>query len=488
MDRLKNKKVFITPYSPITRRLEKYLIKHYNITSLGFIDKSKIEKNINNLSVLNHTSFDYIVIFSPAHFKEIYKECLKKTTKEKIFKIDFLNDNYSIFNKNEIFIKNFKKNILSKVDSFKKNILRFISKTIDVLKIERNLILFISENYVDANIKHLYLYYLLQHKNVLLLTNNKNQIKELNQNNLPVKKLFSFAGYVKTAFAKEIYLDHFILDYLEYTSIQQTKIQIWHGVGLKPIRDRSHFEYDYFISTSHWTNETNFQKVFKAKQFTNSGYPRNDIFFKEKIEKNDLIFCDMNIYNKILEDKKNGIKAILYMPTFRENGFDTFALNLDSFNKELADLSVKFYIKLHPYDLNPYIKSIEIDKEYSNIIFYNTQGDIYPIVKNIDILVTDYSSVAYDFLLLDKPIIFFNYDYEEYIEIREESIGNKFLFNYYDYTPGAKVQIQDKLIDEIKNLLQNKDLYINQRKKIRDNFFNNIDNKSCERILNLIKV
>ena len=482
MDKLRGKKVFITPYSPISRKLERFLIKNLEINSLGFIDKSKVEENISKIDILEKVSFDFIVIFSPNHFKEIYKTCLTKTSKNKILKIDFLNNNYFILDGRKIFLEKINKEIFNKIHNLKKLFFKVFSKFIDFLNIKRDLYLFIGEDHIDSNIKHLYLYYLKSGKKSIILTNNQQQLKELKDNNLPAIKLFSFYGYIKSAFAKAIFLDHFIIDYLEYCSKKQLKIQLWHGVGLKPIRDRSFFNYDYFVSPSQWTNETNFQKVFEAKQFLNLGYPRNDVLLKEKIEKNDLIFCDKKIYNQILEDKKSGLKVVLYMPTFRENGFDSFPLSFDIFNESVKKLKVKFYIKLHPYVLNQYLDSIESFKEYSNIVFYNTQGDIYPILKNIDILVTDYSSIAYDFMFLNKPIIFFIYDYDEYINVREEGIGNKFLFDFYEYTAGDKVKTEIELVDSILKNIKIDD-YNGERIVIRDKFFDYVDSSSSKRIL-----
>lgn len=485
MDRLREKRVIITPYSPISRRLEKYLVKNYNINFLGFIDKSKEADNISKIDVLDRIDFDYIVIFSPNHHQDIYKNCLKKTSKNKLIKIDYLNNEYFLLNKNK---NNFiiLKNKLNGIMNFLwKRILKNITIGVDILGIKRNIHLFIAEDYVDSNIKHLYLYYLESGKKAIILTDNKNQLEELKNNNLPAIRLFSLYGYIKTAFAKIIYLDHFIIDYLEYTSEQQLKVQLWHGVGLKPIRDRSNLRYDYFISPSDWTNETNFNKVFKSKKFVNFGYPRNDVLLRKELQKNDLILCDKNIYSLIKNDRLEGYKILLYMPTFRENGFEGFPINFDKMNENLEFLKIKLYVKLHPYVLKKYFDSIKNSKNYKNIIFYNTQGDIYPILREVDILITDYSSIAYDFLFLNRPIIFFIYDYIEYIGVREECIGNKFLFDFYDYTPGDKVKTQDELILSILNNI-NEDKYEIQRMNIRDKFFDYIDTNSSKRIFDKV--
>ncbi|NPA73743.1 MAG: hypothetical protein GXO12_03450, partial [Epsilonproteobacteria bacterium] len=339
--------------------------------------------------------------------------------------------------------------------------------------IKRDYSIFIAEDFIDANVKHMYLYYIKKNEKAIMLTNNDLQYSELKKHNLPVKKLFSLQGYFYTALAKKIYLDHFILDYLEYLSPRQITIQLWHGVGLKPIRDRSKFRYSYFVSPSKWTNETNFKKVFKANKFLNYGYPRNDILLKKE-DKLDLILCDTNIYNKIQKDKQKHKRVILYMPTFRENGFDMFPLDFKSLNEEMQKMSAKFYVKLHPFVLDKYRDTLK-EENYSNVIFYNTVGDVYPILKYVDILVSDYSSIVYDFLILNRPIIFFNYDFEEYVKARKKGLGQDLLFDYDEFSPGAKVKTQELLLEKMKEIIEGKDEYEKERLKIRDKFYDYIE-------------
>jgi CDP-glycerol glycerophosphotransferase (TagB/SpsB family) len=472
MNRFLNKKILIAPYSPLTQKFAKFLKTNLNIEIIGFIDLNKTGNNIYKADKIYELKTDAILIFSPNHFTPIYKNLQNYLSKKDIYKIDLINDKYILFDYYQLLYQNMKKYTLSIYNKTKKLFLKNLSLIIDKLKIRRELSVFIAEDFIDANIKHLFLYYIKNNKKAILLTNNKTQQQEFKKYNLPTATLFGWMGYFYTAIAKNIYLDHFILDYLEYTSPSQITIQLWHGVGLKPIQDRSKYHYNYFISTSDWTNESNFKKVFKADHFLNLGYPRNDILLKDTEDSLDLILCDMQIYNSIQENRKNGIKSILYMPTFRENGFENFPLNFKTLNNSMQELNIRFYVKLHPFVLKQYMESIKQEK-YSNIIFYNTQGDIYPILKYVDILITDYSSIAYDFLFLNRPIIFFNYDYDEYIKYREDAIGNKFLFDYYSYTPGIKVQCQNQLVKEIKSIhMNNTD---KQRERIKVKFFKNIN-------------
>jgi CDP-glycerol glycerophosphotransferase (TagB/SpsB family) len=218
--------------------------------------------------------------------------------------------------------------------------------------------------------------------------------------------------------------------------------------------------YDYFISTSDWTNETNFKKIFSAKSFLNLGYPRNDIFFKDEDEL-DLMFCDRKIYEIA---KKSFKKVILYMPTHREN---QTKLNLDfqKLNQKLQEIDAIFILKLHPFMLDYYKNSGDL--EYSNLFFHNAHGDIYPILKYVDTLVSDYSSVVYDFLLLDREVIFYNYDMDEYLK------NVSLLFDYDEFSPGVKVKTQDELEKAISKQ-DAKDEYGKKREEIKELFFDKI--------------
>lgn len=154
------------------------------------------------------------------------------------------------------------------------------------------------------------------------------------------------------------------------------------------------------------------------------------------------------------------------MPTHRENR-QGLNLDLTQLNKKLQEIDAIFVIKMHPFVLELYKnKPKEI---FSNILFHNANGDIYPLLKHIDILVSDYSSIVYDFLLLDKPIIFYTYDLDEYQK------NYQFLFDFNSYSPGVKVVNQQELEDAFSQ----QDNFQEQRKEIKNLFFDQIAQKEC---------
>ena len=141
-------------------------------------------------------------------------------------------------------------------------------------------------------------------------------------------------------------------------------------------------------------------------------------------------------------------------------------LDFQKLEKFLLKNNLVMLIKPHPSSiLNDVLKS-----RVNNIYFIESFEDIYEYLAFAEVLITDYSSIYYDFLYKDKPIIFFPYDLETYTKLDRE-----LYFDYEEYTPGPKVFNLDQLINEIKNALYN-DEYSYKRKEfikkigLRDSF------------------
>ena len=108
---------------------------------------------------------------------------------------------------------------------------------------------------------------------------------------------------------------------------------------------------------------------------------------------------------------------VLYMPTFRDNQqffnpFKNTDFDMNSFTRILEENNIVFIYKGHFFDGNALTLSGN-----SRIILVDDSNfdDLYTFIKDVDILVTDYSSVYFDFLYLRKPIILFPFDYDDYI-------------------------------------------------------------------------
>lgn len=203
-----------------------------------------------------------------------------------------------------------------------------------------------------------------------------------------------------------------------------TVLQIWHASGAikqfglmdpstkrrsQRAKDRFQKVYDQFdqIIVGSEAMSIIFQQAFglPESRMLRSGMPKTDVFFdKEAIE---IIRKQMMLKFPYLEGKK----IILYAPTYRDNELNHFHLALDL--KEMKKALAEEYIVL--LRLHPAIK-YELDlSSFAGFVYdfshYKKLNDLLFIT---DILITDYSSIPFDFSLLKKPMIFFPYDLEEY--------------------------------------------------------------------------
>lgn len=217
-------------------------------------------------------------------------------------------------------------------------------------------------------------------------------------------------------------------------------------------------------------------KTNKTK-FSIAGYPRNDIFFGE-IKGAD-IGVSLNLKDKLKQLREEGIqKFILYMPTFRRGSL-RFELekiiDISQLNLLMKEEKAHFFVKLHPKFGEQDTKSVKSP----NITFIE-ESDIHSLLKKFDLLITDYSSIFVDFLLLQKPIIFFPHDLKEYAK------KEGFIFDYEEYTPGPKAFNQRELLETIKKTLQGEDKFKEKRGKIKNLYYQYFDGKASERIVNTI--
>jgi len=107
--------------------------------------------------------------------------------------------------------------------------------------------------------------------------------------------------------------------------------------------------------------------------------------------------------------------------------------------------------------------------------------DIYPLVKETDILITDYSSIYFDFLILDRPIIFAPFDIEQYVKS-----DRALYYDYYDVTPGPKAKNWPEVFRQIEEEIQ-EDHWKTKRNIICHRFNKYVDNKSSERVFKVIQ-
>ena len=214
--------------------------------------------------------------------------------------------------------------------------------------------------------------------------------------------------------------------------------------------------------------------LINPRKFYYLGQPRNDILLK-------------NPTNKILSDIMGTIpeydKVILYCPTYRRDAptkffpFDDF--DLRHLNTFLEENKIVLLLRGHVYN-----KELETEHFSERIIDFGFVicNDVNLILPEVDVLVTDYSSIYIDYLLLDRPCIFVPYDLEEYKRKRG------LLYDDYEFwAPGHKVLTYKQFIDAIEEIMSGKDKYADRRKEISRQFNYYQTEKSCEKVFMLIE-
>lgn len=279
-----------------------------------------------------------------------------------------------------------------------------------------------------------------------------------------------------------------------------TKIQLWHGVPLKklsvhvyelechPVVENNAFSYacvawdfcgyHYAVCSSDFLAETIFKQVFPGAECVVLGYPRIDVLGRD-LNKDDLINVDIGAYNALKKARSNGLRVVLYAPTFRDGGGDPIsdsAIRLAEMNAFCKTNYIVFVLKFHPWvrGLENHVKH----QGYENILVVKSDTDVYPLLPLTDALVTDYSSIFFDYLMLDKPIIYYPYDFDRYV-CRDREL----YFEYNNtYAPGPKVYSQDDLacvLGEI--VVQGGDDYKIVRDNLKVLMFKHNDFRSSER-------
>lgn len=199
-----------------------------------------------------------------------------------------------------------------------------------------------------------------------------------------------------------------------------------------------------------------------------AGYPRTDALVREIPGEN--VGVDAAVVDR-LDRAGAGGRLLFYLPTYREwagSGVET-ALDPDALEGFLADRDAHLAVKPHP------MESVNLgDRTGSRVIEVPPGNDVYPLLRRADALVTDYSSVAFDYLLTGRPVAFYPYDLDRYREERG------FYFDYDDVTPGPTATDFEELLDAMDAVLDG-DEYGSDRAALRDRFFECPAGEAAER-------
>ena len=243
-------------------------------------------------------------------------------------------------------------------------------------------------------------------------------------------------------------------------------INLWHGVGLKRIEynivsgplaaryqktdfcevfchPQSFRAPDYIVTSTPFQTHL-FSTAFRvsAERCLELGYPRNQILGYGKNELMEFVgrYEPQETWDAI-NKMKNYSRVLVYMPTWRDSQRHLFtqSMDLSRLNEVMSKNNELLILKPHSNTIVD-----ESYQKYSHILFLPGDMDIYPLLPFTTGLITDYSSVLYDYLLLpEKDVILYLYDYDDYIKERD------LFYPFDENVAGRKVYDFEELIEVV---------------------------------------
>ncbi len=289
-------------------------------------------------------------------------------------------------------------------------------------------------------------------------------------------------------------VDYFPLAYLVKPRKGTDVIQLWHACGLMK-------EFSYAVSGTSWGRSEKdmkrypmhttytlatasspkvcigYQKAYKCDKsiIKPLGSPRTDIYFDEKFK------TEAKARVRKLFPNIGDRKIILYAPTYRgkslNKSYVNCELDFETLKNKLSDKYI-FLTKFHP------LMAKKGFKESGRLIAPDFLYDVTEILTPeealcaADVLITDYSSILFEYLLLEKPMISYVYDIDDYISDRG------LFYPYDELTPGPYVINQKQLIEKL--LTVDKWFDIERTRKYKEEYMSACDGHSTERIYKYI--
>ncbi len=270
----------------------------------------------------------------------------------------------------------------------------------------------------------------------------------------------------------------------------QKSVQLWHGCPYKAADEGmlkghswKHQYYTYALATSQFTAQilSHFFSM-PIEHFIICGQPRNDVLFKSW-PKYDFGSCE---------------KMVLWAPTFRYSetlGYKDCkdnkmlpVLRIEDFvnvNEYLKSKDVKVVIKLHPMqDVDKYaIPEMNHLILLSHKEFVRRRINLYKFMTQCDALITDYSSIFFDYLLIDRPVAFTEDDLDDYSDTRGFAVDNP-----QSLKPGVTIRTTDDFNKFIESLFSDTDVYKAERKRVNELTNEYRSGGFCQQILEILGI
>lgn len=357
-------------------------------------------------------------------------------------------------------------------------------------------------NFYGDNARHLFEYSHKSKKNHLSIWLTKDYLvyKRLKANGYKVHLMYSLRGIYYSQRAEWGFYTDSLRDLFLYPKLANKQIKLIalrHGRSVKRVRFARKLHkistketlervletklIKYAISTSNqvstWQEEC--LNLGDLNKHIVTGYPRNDNLVSG-------IFKRINVPKKLKNSKK-----ILYAPTWRHGRsitrfFPFESFDVKSFNDFLLKEDITIWLRCHSTEIYT-DKFQKLKNKFSfkdsRILFadHDLFPDVNSILNNFDGLISDFSALYHDFLLLDRQIILIPYDLDDFEK------QNGFFYDYLNLAPGEVVRNIETFKSALSRIHNNDNKFEDKRKYLKGLIHKYDDNKSCERVLNLLK-
>ncbi len=353
-----------------------------------------------------------------------------------------------------------------------------------------------SGKYYMDNSRALFEYY-LKHKTdykVYWMANDNKLYRALRKENLPVVKQFSFFGWMLLYKASVAVYSNRLFDITVNPSaipVELKLVMLGHGLPVKNyrlmVKEGIHASFKrevkktasriiFAISASTFLAEFDSKCTgIPLSKYKITGLPRNDWLFNPPTDTEHMI--------KYLSGSIDYKKIILYAPTWRMHGKITrlFPFNdfdSDNFVEFLNENEILFLLRPHLMDIQSdsfnfnLINKLTSKSSRIRLATSDVCADVNVLLPGINLLITDYSSIFLDFMLLNRPMVFIPYDYEDFEK------RNGFLYDYFENIPGPTVNSYNELCNQIKQ----EDFSVTKRKRLIKKLHDYSDGGSSGRV------
>jgi CDP-glycerol glycerophosphotransferase (TagB/SpsB family) len=300
------------------------------------------------------------------------------------------------------------------------------------------------------------------------ISRDHNIVKKLRRDGYEAHHIWSPRGLVSCLTAGVYLFDNFCKDVNFWTSRGAWKVNLWSGVPLKSFErdiDNPSSRYyrlfhgslperialsimmpwhvdrpDLIIATSPETAQIT-ERAFdlEADAIVITGYPRNDILFQASPPGAD----DGSWPESFREAVESGRFVFFYLPTYRDSGKPFLDVDWAEVDRLMERGNASLFLKLHPDDRGAFKSSGAHVTELPQGI------DIYNLLSATDVLISDYSSIIFDFMLLERPIIHYLPDLNEF-----RSSSRSLTFDPTEIAVGPVCETAGELIQALADLLE----------------------------------